>query len=182
MTTLTATFPAGGPSQATIVVDGIVTETVTNHAKITEHPVEKGGNVADHIRPEAETLQLELIVSNTPFPSVVEAIAAEFRQTAESTRDTLVAWQAAGALLSFVCTLGARQNMAIESIGTTRTVKDGGGAELTGSLQRATGNTTGTVSTGGLRISLSLKQIFFVNNAMTTATVSKSPRVQKVQP
>lgn len=35
-------------------------------ADVTEHPVETGSNVADHVRPNPRTLNLELYVTNTP--------------------------------------------------------------------------------------------------------------------
>lgn len=33
---------------------------------ITEHPVESGSNVIDHVRPNADTLSLSIFISNTP--------------------------------------------------------------------------------------------------------------------
>lgn len=36
-------------------------------AEVTDHPVETGSNIADHVRPQPQTLTLEVFVTNTPI-------------------------------------------------------------------------------------------------------------------
>lgn len=50
-----------------VELDVTNTEAWETAAEITEHAVEEGANVADHIRPAGETLTLEGWVSNTPL-------------------------------------------------------------------------------------------------------------------
>lgn len=47
--------------------DLVVSENHTNSSQVTDHPVEKGVNVADHVRPEPVTLSLEVVMTNTPL-------------------------------------------------------------------------------------------------------------------
>lgn len=50
-----------------IALDASIQETHTATNTITDHPVEKGINVADHIRPEPDQLSIEGEISNTPI-------------------------------------------------------------------------------------------------------------------
>jgi hypothetical protein len=44
----------------------VVSETMRGSALVTEHPIEEGANLADHIRPNNPSVGLEVIISNTP--------------------------------------------------------------------------------------------------------------------
>ncbi len=50
-----------------IEFDATIVAAHDGTATITKHPVESGANVTDHIRREPETLNLEVIVSDTPL-------------------------------------------------------------------------------------------------------------------
>lgn len=50
-----------------LVLDVAISEQHRSSATATEHPVEQGVNITDHIRPEADELTLEGFVSNTPI-------------------------------------------------------------------------------------------------------------------
>ena len=50
-----------------IAIDCTVTETHTSTATVTEHPVESGSNITDHIRPEPVQLSVNGIITNTPI-------------------------------------------------------------------------------------------------------------------
>ena len=52
-----------------VAIDCTVTETHTATATVTEHPVESGANITDHIRPEPVQLSITGIVSDTPIGS-----------------------------------------------------------------------------------------------------------------
>ena len=47
--------------------DLVISEAHTNASQVTDHPVEKGMNIADHVRAEPITLTLEVEVTNTPL-------------------------------------------------------------------------------------------------------------------
>jgi hypothetical protein len=49
-----------------IPVDAVLSETHQGDADVTEHPVEKGGAVADHVRAKALTFTVEGIITNVP--------------------------------------------------------------------------------------------------------------------
>lgn len=56
-------------------IDATITEITDISAEVTEHPVEEGVNVTDHVRPGLLRVQLECIVSNTPTRPRVEGSA-----------------------------------------------------------------------------------------------------------
>ncbi len=47
--------------------DAVLSEEHTGNATVTEHPVEKGSSITDHVRPEQERVTFEAIVTNTPI-------------------------------------------------------------------------------------------------------------------
>lgn len=51
----------------TLTFDVVTSETQEFSTAITEHPVEKGSNIADHIRQELTNVRLEVFVSNAPI-------------------------------------------------------------------------------------------------------------------
>ena len=50
--------------------DVVRNETVTMSASVTEHPVEQGADIADHIRDELMKIRLEVFVANEPTDDV----------------------------------------------------------------------------------------------------------------
>jgi hypothetical protein len=50
-----------------VLFDQTVSEGHEATAEVTEHPVEKGSNVADHVRQNPQNLTLEMFVTNTPI-------------------------------------------------------------------------------------------------------------------
>lgn len=46
--------------------DAVISETQDITSQVTEHPVEKGANVTDHVRAETDRVHLEVFVSNQP--------------------------------------------------------------------------------------------------------------------
>ncbi len=55
-----------GPEQS-IDFDASVTEGYESAAEVTEHAVERGANVTDHVRPKNDTVSLECVITNTPI-------------------------------------------------------------------------------------------------------------------
>lgn len=157
MVTLTATFSDG--TTDSLDVDAITSEAPQAAAQITEWPVEQGADVSDHIRPEARQFRFELVISNTPFGRDAGA-------GAEAAFELLVIWRDLGALITVPTTFGSYGSLGIVSVSATRDAKSGG----------ASGQT------GGLRISLALKEVRLVQNQLTTAKVkAKDQRALKKQ-
>ncbi len=55
-----------GPEQ-TLDFDCSVNEGYESAAEVTEHAVERGANVTDHVRPKNDTISLECVITNTPL-------------------------------------------------------------------------------------------------------------------
>lgn len=47
-------------------VDAVASETHSSSAQVTEHPVEKGSKVSDHVQIQPMRLSLEVVITNTP--------------------------------------------------------------------------------------------------------------------
>jgi hypothetical protein len=50
-----------------VTFDLVVSEGHESTSEVTEHPVERGSNIADHVRQNPQGLTLELYVTNTPI-------------------------------------------------------------------------------------------------------------------
>lgn len=105
---------------------------------ITAHPVERGVAIADHIRPEPETLTMEGIVSNTPVgPAEENADTAPGSPgRAEAAFAKLMELRDAGALVTVVTGLRSYENMAIQSLRVPRNAKIGDALRFTVTLRR----------------------------------------------
>jgi len=57
----------GGGIDKIIIFDAIMKETHEGDVEVTEHPVEKGGDIADHARVKLPRLVIEGLVTNTPI-------------------------------------------------------------------------------------------------------------------
>lgn len=49
-----------------VYFDAVISEQAEHTATVTEHPIEQGANVADHVKDGLDGLTLEVMVSNTP--------------------------------------------------------------------------------------------------------------------
>ncbi len=72
----TSTAAEGGDTVETtygrIDIDVVSVETYALTAEATEHPVEDGVNITDHVRPGLSMISLECTVSNTPITSTLD--------------------------------------------------------------------------------------------------------------
>lgn len=84
MTEETSPSPQGGDlieaQYGILEVDAIVTETYDLAAEVSEHPVEEGANISDHVRPSLNHITLEVAVSNQPIRAIGNH-GATFRAT-----------------------------------------------------------------------------------------------------
>lgn len=64
------------PSVGVVQFDCVPNETHTDEVTVTEHPVEEGYNVTDHIRPQPPSLELTGIVSNWSLNFVSKGVQA----------------------------------------------------------------------------------------------------------
>lgn len=59
-------FERPGGGTVVISVDAMIEENHQSSSLITEHAVELGSNVSDHVRPENDRISMSFMVSNTP--------------------------------------------------------------------------------------------------------------------
>lgn len=59
------TDDAGGLS--TVLLDAVPQETHSGSAQVTQHPVERGAAITDHVRADPETLTISAVVSDHPL-------------------------------------------------------------------------------------------------------------------
>lgn len=149
----------------TLVLDAIVTETLTMANEVTDHPVEDGPNISDHSRPKPDALTLDCVVSNAPLNGERGRVTKNGFTFSSSTKgDSTRADKALtalrdlrnkGALFSVICSLGTFESMGIESISIPRDVKN----------------------SDGLRFTVQVKRVRVVKNKLTRRTVSRDVRV-----
>ncbi len=120
----TAFVLAQRPSIDDLEFDVCETETHKGTAKVTQHPVESGATIADHIVDEPDTLDLVLRVSNTPLVSFenIDSVPA-FR--ADTAYADLLAMKRAGETVGVVTSLRRYEDMAITSVSVTRDASTG---------------------------------------------------------
>ena len=53
----------------TLAVDAAITETAQFDAEVSEHPVENGAAIVDHVRPKPVVVRIDGVVSDTPTTS-----------------------------------------------------------------------------------------------------------------
>lgn len=58
--------PADSGQLQSIMFDAVTRDAHESSATVTEHPVEEGANISDHVRPDLDRVTLEAVVSNTP--------------------------------------------------------------------------------------------------------------------
>lgn len=68
--------------KSVVEFDVTTTEVHSSAAEVTEHPVEAGANVTDHIRPRLDKVTLECGITNTPLSSTGTKVFEGYRHVA----------------------------------------------------------------------------------------------------
>ncbi len=138
-----------------VQVDASITEQHTTTTQVTEHPVESGPDVTDHIRPMPRRISLSGIISNTPIytPATqmrgvtgasgsfqvqignrqVNYQAFQFSDEFDRVRDAygeLISAALGGALFEIMTTLATYENMAITNFDVPRSAGTGGALQF----------------------------------------------------
>jgi hypothetical protein len=168
VTLLFATTPA---KIDTITLDASLSESHNAEVEATDHPVEQGADVTDHLRAKPRTVTIEGLITNTPMPDpgvdarnaeVTEVRSPDGRVVFDSRTPTMDATRAgaayrdllalrAGKLVTVVTAIETLENMAITSIQVPRDAKSG----------------------QALRFSIQLKEIRQVSSATTKIVENK---------
>lgn len=106
-----------------IVLDAALEETHTLQARATEHPVETGSDVTDHVQSLPASLRLDGIISNTPLSALgLTMYRHEDRaHTAFKEFETIVQ---NGRLIDIVTSLKTYKNMVIEDFVVTQNAQN----------------------------------------------------------
>lgn len=134
-------------------IDASLRETHAFDSEVTEHPVEAGADIADHVRARPIIVQIEGVVSNTPIGELVAN-----RRAGSIPTDDAFKWlmdiRDAREPVSIITALKNYDNMVLESLNVP--------------LDSRTGD--------ALRFTASFKQIVLVTNLRTTLRVATSAK------
>jgi hypothetical protein len=137
-----------------IVMDAVINETHTLTNTITEHPVEKGGDISDHIRPEPDEITMQCVISNTPLSTSQQSRAVRLGEYTLTTTNVergqigdmqglaASAWKnlkklrTEGVVVTVSTTLEDYTSMAIKSITVPRSAKNYDALEFTISFKK----------------------------------------------
>lgn len=134
MSVLSLVFGEKRKSQIGVVqMDATLSEVHTSEADVTEHPVEEGANITDHIRRLPEAVEINGIVSNTPIvflasltaESPLENDVTPVTDRAGAAYDELIRIKDQGELVTVVTTLRDYENMALTSVVVNRDAQSG---------------------------------------------------------
>lgn len=158
-----------------LAIDCTVTETHTATSTVTEHPVESGAKITDHIRPDPVQLSITGIVSDTPIGSrqvqrsiAVGGASVQVTQQEPPTSTTgygRAAWAKLDAIrtaakpVKVVTRDKTYENMALVSLSVPKESKTG----------------------GALNFTAQFKQVRIVYNRTTRVVVAKAPKAHKKQ-
>ncbi len=145
-----------------LALDCTVTETHTSTSTVTEHPVESGANITDHIRPDPVQLSITGIVSDTPIGSkqVQRAVsvggATGFGRAAWAKLDSI---RVSAKPVKVVTRDKIYESMALVSLSVPKEAKTG----------------------GALYFTAQFKQVRIVFNRSTRIVVAKASKSHKKQ-
>jgi hypothetical protein len=104
-------------------VESAVSYTLDGEVEATDHPVEQGANITDHLRPKPRTLAIEGWISNTPLKTQQESpneYPTDEPGPAEATYMLLENRRLGGFLHTVITRLDTFQNMALVHVSEPR--------------------------------------------------------------
>lgn len=132
-----AHIDADDPGLDRLFIEFDVSENETHDAtaKATSHPIDSGAETSDHIQQEPDAIDLQVIVSNTPIVSDVDASVLTPGR-AEDAYNTLRKIKETGRLVTVFTTLHEYTSMAIVRISVTRNAAKGDVVSMSLRLQQ----------------------------------------------
>jgi len=116
-----------------VELDAALSETHSKEALVTDHPVEFGADVSDHIRRLPDSVEINGIVSNTPL--VFLSAVTESPTRAEDAYEELRRIMDEGELVTVATTLREYSNMALTNLAVARDAASGNVMNATMSLR-----------------------------------------------
>ena len=158
-----------------LAIDCTVTETHSATATVTEHPVESGANITDHIRPEPLQLSITGIVSDTPLGSKQIQRAIDIGGTSVQVTQQETPTSATGFGRAAWAKLDAIRTAAkpVKVVTRDKTYDSMALVSLSVPKESKTG--------GALYFTAQFKQVRIVYNRTTRVVVAKAPKAHKKQ-
>jgi len=103
-----------------IALDATLSEVHTSTAQVTDHPVEDGADVSDHVIQRPDELDIAGVISNTPIEILGGAAAAFNPQRAEDAYEEIRVLKTTGTLITVVTPIRTYEQMAITSLVVNR--------------------------------------------------------------
>lgn len=123
-------------------IDAAISEEHAFAAEVTAHPVEKGADVADHIRPQPVVVSIEGVVSDTPMLGLADRRGdrdSSGRFQYLPSNDAL-AWLKAirdrAEPITIETSIGLYENMLMESLSIPQTAAGGGALRFRASFKQ----------------------------------------------
>lgn len=146
---VTIVFTRMDASIGSIDIDAVVTETHLDEVEVTDHPVEIGVNISDHMRVKPAMITLDGLVSNTPLPAAgapttpmqaEDGVTYSTRSASQPARagsayQQLLALKTGGQLVTVVTALRSYDQMALVSLSVPRDAKTGNVLRFTAQLK-----------------------------------------------
>ena len=134
---------AGGEPQ-TLVLDASISEQLSERVVVTEHPVESGADVADHVRQMPITLRIEGLLTDFPLPAGGRGAFSAFADRREPGAvgrsaflyELLSTLRDSATVLAVHTGAGVFGSMVIESLDRTRDRTMSGAIRFTMSLKQ----------------------------------------------
>lgn len=152
----------------TITVGAAISEAINLDNTTTDHPVEEGSDITDHVRPEPVKISADCWISNSPTDASEQQTASqnsfapvtnaqgigEVPGYALSVYASLVDLRDSGSLLTVISSKGRFSSMVITNLSLPCTAEN----------------------FNGIQFSANFKQIIVVQNKLTRTVVSKDKR------
>lgn len=129
--------------------DAVPTITYSDGAAVTEHPIEEGADVADHIRLLPKELRLEAVVTDSPI--VFARTLSEPADRPDAAYAILLDILDEKTPVDVITTRRSYENMVLSNLSVTRTASDG----------------------DGMRFVMAFRQVRFVDTETTEAVATK---------
>lgn len=164
-----------------ILIDGFAIDCAEREehsfdSEITEHPVETGADVADHVRARPIVVTIEGIVSDTP---IGEIVAQGFREEGEKPSDAakakLLQIRDDREPVPLETSLGGYTNMLLESVSFPRSASDGDSLRFRATFKQVV-LVTNLRRTIRVRVPRSAGKVVVGNKATTPVTVTPAVR------
>ena len=117
--------------------DSVDSESWSSSTSVTNYSIEKGQNISDHIKVNADTITLSTTLTNHTVIDLLDVGSIDVSDNISGRLKKIVEWQKTGALLTYYGAVweGAK-NCVITSLSPARSSASGEAVELSLSLQQ----------------------------------------------